>query len=90
MKEKDFSGADLPFPLFSLETSVQLAFLTLVEGWKSSKERLPLLFLSSIQSQTLLFIQPTKFYPGRQKTLAQNRGPKIQNGWILQVHIATS
>ena len=32
MKEKDFSGADLPFPLFLLETNVQLAFLTLIEG----------------------------------------------------------
>ena len=31
MNEKDFSGADLPFPLFSLEANVQLAFLKLIE-----------------------------------------------------------
>ena len=48
MKEKDFSGADLPFPLFSLEASVQLDFLTLIEAQKSNKERPLLLFLSSI------------------------------------------
>ena len=41
MKEKYFSGADLPFPLFLLETNVQLAFLTLIEGQKLSKERPP-------------------------------------------------
>ena len=57
MKEKDFSGADLPFPLFSLEASVQLAFLTLIEAQKSSRElhlrsnhKHP--FLLSIQSFT--------------------------------------
>ena len=85
MKEKDFSGADLPFPLFSLEASVQLEFLTLIEAQKSSKERPLLLFLSSIQPQTLLFTQPTKFCPCRQRTLTRIRGPEIKNGGILQV-----
>ena len=83
MKEKDFSGPDLP--LFSSEASVQLAFLTLIEAQKSSRELHLILFLSSIQPQTPLFIQPTKFYPSRQRTLARNRGPKIKNGGILQV-----
>ena len=85
MKEKDFSGADLPFPLFSLEASVQLEFLTLIEAQKSSKERPLLLFHSSIQPQTLLFTQPTKFCPCRQRTLTRIRGPEIKNGGILQV-----
>ena len=85
MKEKDFSGADLPFPLFSLEASVQLDFQTLIEEQKSSKECPLLLFLSSIQPQTLLFTQPTKFYPSRQRTLTRIRGLKIQIGGILQV-----
>ena len=83
MKEKDFSGADLP--LFSLEASVQLAFLTLIVAQKSSRERHLILFLSSIQPQTLLFTQPTKFYPSKQKTLARIRGPKIKSGRILRV-----
>ena len=69
MKEKDFSGADLPFPLFLLETNVQLAFLTLIEGQKFSKERPLILFLSLILPQTLLFTQPTKFYPSSQRNL---------------------
>ena len=82
MKEKDFSGADLP--LFSLEASVQLDFLTLIGAQKSSRERPLLLFLSSIQPQTLLFTQPTKFYPRRQRDLARIRDlNKI--GVILQV-----
>ena len=82
IKEKDFSGADLP--LFSLEASVQLDFLTLIGAQKSSRERPLLLFLSSIQPQTLLFTQPTKFYPRRQRDLARIRGlNKI--GVILQV-----
>ena len=85
MKEKDFSGADLPFPLFSLEASVQLDFLTLIEAQKSNKECPLLLFLSSIQPQTLLFTQPTKFYPSRQRTLTIIRGLEIKNGGILQV-----
>ena len=85
MKEKDFSGADLPFPLFSLETNVQLAFLTLIEGQKFSKERPLILFLSLILAQTLLFTQPTKFYPSRQRNLARIRDPTIQSGRILQV-----
>ena len=85
MKEKDFSGADLPFPLFSLETNVQLAFLTLIEGQKFSKERPLILFLSLILAQTLLFTQPTKFYPSRQRNLARIRDPTIQSGVILQV-----
>ena len=71
MKEKYFSGAELPFPLFSLETNVQLAFLTLIEGQKFSKERPLILFLSLILPQTLLFTQPTKFYPNRQRNLAR-------------------
>ena len=83
MKEKDFSGADLP--LFSLEASVQLAFLTLIEAQKSSRERHLILFLSSIQPQTLLFTQPTKFYPRKQRTLARIRGPKNKSGRILRV-----
>ena len=83
MKEKDFSGADLP--LFSLEASVQLAFLTLIEAQKSSRERHLILFLSSIQPQTLLFTQPTKFYPSKQRTLARIRGPKNKSGRILRV-----
>ena len=82
MKEKDFSGADLP--LFSLEASVQLDFLTLIGAQKSSRERPLLLFLSSIQPQTLLFTQPTKFCPRRQRDLARIRDlNKI--GVILQV-----
>ena len=82
IKEKDFSGADLP--LFSLEASVQLDFLTLIGAQKSSRERPLLLFLSSIQPQTLLFTQPTKFYPRRQRDLARIRDlNKI--GVILQV-----
>ena len=85
MKEKDFSGADLPFPLFLLETNVQLAFLTLIEGQKFSKERPLILFLSFILAQTLLFTQPTKFYPSRQRNLARIRDPTIQSGRILQV-----
>ena len=85
MKEKDFSGADLPFPLFLLETNVQLAFLTLIEGQKFSKERPRILFLSLILAQTLLFTQPTKFYPSRQRNLARIRDPTIQSGRILQV-----
>ena len=85
MKEKDVSGADLPFPLFLLETNVQLAFLTLIEGQKFSKERSRILFLSLILPQTLLFTQPTKFYPGRQRTLASIRDPKIHGGRILHV-----
>ena len=85
MKEKDFSGADLPFPLFLLETNVQLAFLTLIEGQKFSKERPLILFLSLILAQTLLFTQPTKFYPSRQRNLARIRDPTIQSGRILQV-----
>ena len=83
MKEKDFSGADLP--LFSLEASVQLAFLTLIEAQKSSRERHLILFLSSIQPQTPLFTQPTKFYPSKQRTLARIRGPKNKSGRILRV-----
>ena len=55
MNEKDFSGADLPFPLFSLEANVQLAFLTLIEGQKFDKERPLILNLSLIQPQTPLF-----------------------------------
>ena len=82
MKERDFSGADLPFPLFSLETDVQLAFLTLIEGRKFSKERI--LFLSLILPQTLLFTQPTKFYPSRQRNLARI-GDLNKIGVILQV-----
>ena len=85
MKEGDLSGADLPFPLFSLETNVQLAFLTLIEGQKFSKERPLILFLSLILAQTLLFTQPTKFYPSRQRNLARIRDPKIQSGRIPQV-----
>ena len=85
MKEKDFSGVDLPFPLFLLETNVQLAFLTLIEGQKFSKERPLILFLSLILAQTLLFTQPTKFYPSRQRNLARIRDPTIQSGRILQV-----
>ena len=84
MKEKDFSGADLPFPLFSLETNVQLAFLTLIEGQKFSKERPRILFLSLILPQTLLFTQPTKFYPSRQRNLARI-GDLNKIGVILQV-----
>ena len=83
MKEKDFSGADLP--LFSLEASVQLAFLTLIEAQKSSRELHLILFLSSIQPQTPLFTQPTKFYPRKQRTLARIRGPKSKSGGILRV-----
>ena len=83
MKEKDFSGADLP--LFSLEASVQLAFLTLIEAKKSSRELHLILFLSSIQPQTPLFTQPTKFYPRKQRTLASIRGPKSKSGGILRV-----
>ena len=55
MNEKDFSGADLLFPLFSLEANVQLAFLTLIEGQKFDKERPLTLNLSLIQPQTPLF-----------------------------------
>ena len=84
MKEKDFSGADLPFPLFPLETNVQLAFLTLIEGQKFSKERPLILFLSLILPQTLLFTQPTKFYPSRQRNLARI-GDLDNVGVILQV-----
>ena len=85
MKERDFSGADLPFPLFSLETDVQLAFLTSRDGnsaRKFSKERI--LFLSLILPQTLLFTQPTKFYPSRQRNLARI-GDLNKIGVILQV-----
>ena len=85
MKGQDFSRADFMCLVFSLEASVQLAFLTLIVGKNLSKERPLLLFLSLIQSQTLLFIQPTKFYPGRQRTLASIRDPKIHIGRILQV-----
>ena len=84
MKEKDFSGADLPFPLFLLETNVHLAFLTLIEGQKFSKERPRILFLSLILPQTLLFTQPTKFYPSRQRNLAR-MGDLHNVGLILQV-----
>ena len=84
MKEKDFSGADLPFPLFPLETNVQLAFLTLIEGQKFSKERPLILFLSLILPQTLLFTQPSKFYPSRQRNLARI-GDLDNVGVILQV-----
>ena len=37
------------------------------------------------QPQTLLFTQPTKFYPSRQRTLTIIRGLEIKNGGILQV-----
>ena len=84
MKEKDFFRADLPFPLFSLKTNVQLAFLTLIEGQKFSKERPLILFLSLILPQTLLFTQPTKFYPSRQRNLAR-MGDLHNVGLILQV-----
>ena len=85
MKGQDFSRADFMCLFFSLEASVQLAFLTLIVGKNSNMERPLLLYLSLIQSQTLLFIQPTKFYPGRQRTLASIRDPKIHIGRILQV-----
>ena len=84
MKEKVVSGANLPFPLFLLETNVQLAFLTLIEGQKFSKERPRILFLSLILPQTLLFTQPTKFYPSRQRNLAR-MGDLYNVGLILQV-----
>ena len=74
MKEKDFSGADLPFPLFSLEASVQLEFLTLIEAQKSSKERPLLLFHSSIQPQTLLFTY--KVLPVQAKDIDKNSRPR--------------
>ena len=84
MRKGDLSGADLPFPLFSLETNAQLAFLTLIEGQKFSKERPLILFLSLILPQTLLFTQPTKFYPSRQRNLARI-GDLNKIGVILQV-----
>ena len=84
VKKKDSSRADLPFPLFSLKTNVQLAFLTLIEGQKFSKERPLILFLSLILPQTLLFTQPTKFYPSRQRNLARI-GDLNKIGVILQV-----
>ena len=95
MKEKDFSGADLP--LFSLEASVQLAFLTLIEAKKSSRELHLILFLSSIQPQTPLFTQPTKFYPSKQRTLASIRDPKTKleessgyvNGYLTIIYYKT-
>ena len=55
MNEKDFSGADLPFPLFSLEANGQLAFMKLIEGQKFGKERPLILNLSLTQPQTPLF-----------------------------------
>ena len=88
MKERDFSGADLPFPLFSLETDVQLAFLTSRDGnsaRKFSKERI--LFLSLILPQTLLFTQPTKFYPSRQRNL-ENIGVILQvRKWLFNNYL---
>ena len=84
MKVTNFSGTDLPLPLFSLKASVQLAFLTLIEEKRSNKESPLLLFLSLIHPQTLLFTQPTKFYLSRQSTLARIRGQK-QSGGILPV-----
>ena len=87
MKEKDFSGADLPFPLFLLETNVQLAFLTLIEGQKFSKERPRILFLSLILPQTLLFNQPTKFYPSCQRNL-ENIGVILQvRKWLFNNYL---
>ena len=87
MKEKDFSGADLPFPLFLLETNVQLAFLTLIEGQKFSKERARILFLSLILPQTLLFNQPTKFYPSSQRNL-ENIGVILQvRKWLFNNYL---
>ena len=83
MKGQDFSRADFMCLIFSLEASVQLAFLTLIAGKNSNMDCI--LYLSLIQSQTLLFIQPTQFYPGRQRTLASIRDPKIHIGRILQV-----
>lgn len=82
MKGKDFSGVDLPFLLFSSETDAQLVFLMLIEGQKYSKERRLILFLSLIQAQTLLSIQPTKLHPRRQRNLARLRDP-LQIGGIL-------
>ena len=87
MKEGDLSGADLPFPLFSLETNVQLAFLTLIEGQKFSKERPRILFLSLILPQTLLFNQPTKFYPSSQRNL-ENIGVILQvRKWLFNNYL---
>ena len=83
MKEKVVSGANLPFPLFLLETNVQLAFLTLIEGQKFSKERPRILFLSLILPQTLFFNQPTKFYPSSQRNL-ENIGVTLQvRKWLF-------
>ena len=85
MKEKDFSGADLLFLLFSLQKNLRLAFLTLIEGQKFSKGRPLILYLSLILPQTPLFTQPTKFYPTWQQNLASIRGlPQV--GRILLVH----
>ena len=87
MKEKDFSGADLPFPLFLLETNVQLALLTLNEGQKFSKERPRILCLSLILPQTLLFNQPTKFYPRSQRNL-ENIGVILQvRKWLFNNYL---
>ena len=87
MKEKYFSGADLPFPLFLLETNVQLAFLTLIEGQKFSKERPHILFLSLILPQTLFFNQPTKFYPSSQRNL-ENIGVILQvRKWLFNNYL---
>ena len=83
-ERKRFLWGGPTVPPFSLETNVQLAFLTLIEGQKFSKERPLILFLSLILPQTLLFTQPTKFYPSRQRNLARI-GDLDNVGVILQV-----
>ena len=83
MKGKDPPGADFLSLLFSLEANLQLAFQALIKGQKSSKERHLFFSLSLIQARTLLFIQPTKFYPGRQRALASIRDAKIHIGGFL-------
>ena len=59
-------------------------------SWHWYRERLPdrnapFFSFSIWSSYKHLFIQPTKFYPGRQRTLARIRGPKAKHGRILQV-----
>ena len=74
MKEKGFSGPDLP--LFSSEASVQLAFLTLIEAQKSSRE-LHLIFVSLFDPTTNTpFYSAYKVLPEQAEDIGTKPRPK--------------
>ena len=75
MKEKDFSRADLPFPLFSLKTNVQLAFLTLIEG--QIQQGTPPYFVSLFDPTTNTpFYSAYKVLPEQAAKLSTHRRPE--------------